>query len=118
MAGKVSLEIPLGTDWERTLTWYSDEAKTLPMDLTGYTARMDIRRKPSSSTYLSRLTTENGGITLGGVNGTIALSISNADTTDMPPGTAVGQLEMIDPTSKVTRPVEVHFALTQEVTRV
>lgn len=117
MSGKVSLEIPLGTDWERTLLWSSDEDGDNPVDLRNYTARMDIRRKPSSDSYLARLTTENGGITLGGLLGTIVLEISNEDTTAMGPGAAIGHLEMIDASDKVNRLLEVAFSLTQEVTR-
>lgn len=117
MSGKVSLEIPLGTDWEKTLLWSSDEDGDNPQDIRNYTARMDIRRKASSENYLARLTTENGGITLGGLLGTIILTLPNAVTSAFPPGEAIGQLEMINASSKVARLLEIKFTLTQEATR-
>lgn len=51
------------------------------IDLTGYTARAQIRNVDDGELVVPALTTENGGITLGGVDGTIALFISAVTTT-------------------------------------
>lgn len=48
----------------------------VPVDLTGATAKAQFRATIDSSTVLLELTTENGGIVLGGIDGTIELIIS------------------------------------------
>ncbi len=65
--------------------------KFIPFDLTGYTARMDIRCGPAKTDLLIKsLTTENGGITLGGALGTITLFISGDETNDTATDTDIG----------------------------
>lgn len=49
------------------------------VDLTGKTARMQIRRDRDDTEALFELTTENGGIALG-VDGSITLTIAAGDT--------------------------------------
>lgn len=63
-----------------------DEITTLqdslgaPLDLTGKTARCEIRREDPLAEPVFELTTENGGIELGGALGTVRLTISATDT--------------------------------------
>ena len=42
-AGPVHFTIDTYADWEITLTWYTNAAKTSTKNLTGYTARMAIQ---------------------------------------------------------------------------
>jgi len=65
-----------------------------PYDLTGYRARMQIRENGGLVTDLS---TENGGIVLGGIAGTIDLYISDEDTAKMNFSSAVYDLFMLAP---------------------
>lgn len=51
-----------------------------PLDLTGKTARCQIRREAGDPTPLFTLTTENGGLELGGALGTVTLTINIPDT--------------------------------------
>jgi hypothetical protein len=53
------------------LTWYSDDAATTAMNLTGYTAQMRILDH-SGGNVLATLTTSSG-VTLGGTAGTITV---------------------------------------------
>jgi len=46
-----------------------------PVDLTGYAARFQARERPGAPDVLLELTTENGGVTLGGVAGTVVVDI-------------------------------------------
>lgn len=55
------------------------DAAGAAVDLTGYTARMTVRRGYMGSEELS-LTTENGRIALGGALGTVTLAVSAAVT--------------------------------------
>ena len=110
-------ELPLGSDWQKIVTWYTDAAKTTPKDISGYTARMDIRRKVSDETALVSMTTTGGQITLGDAAGTIQMDLASTVTDDLPNGPLIGHMELISGSSKVTRLFEVHFNATAEVTR-
>lgn len=88
-----------------------------PVDLTGYTARMQIRATLEDATVLVSLTTENGGITLGATAGTIALLITAAATTLLTFSNAVYDLEIISAGGIVTRLLSGNIILSKEVTR-
>lgn len=53
----------------------------LPINLTGYTALMQVRRERSDAEPLYSFSTATGEIVLGGVDGSIELSLA-ADATD------------------------------------
>lgn len=72
-----------------------------PRDLTGVTARMQIREKLASTTVLDELTTENGGIVIDTVNKTISIVISATDTALYTFNTAVYSMELIDGTEVI-----------------
>lgn len=114
-AGKLTIEIEQGTTFNPVLTWKDSNGTVI--DITGYTARMQIRESITSDTLIDELTTENGGITLGGVLGTITLLISAADTEAYTFTTGVYDLEMISPAGTVTRLLEGTIKLDLEVTR-
>lgn len=87
-----------------------------PIDLTGYTARMQVRRDIDATAILIELTTENGRITLGGESGTITLSIDAEDTSAIPrPG--IYDLELESDTGTVIRLLKGIFDLDPEATR-
>ncbi len=78
-AAKLKLAIEQGATFTKVLTWKSG-TPALPVDLTGCTARMQIRQSITSAEVLSSLTTLNGGITLGGAAGTISIRIEATAT--------------------------------------
>jgi hypothetical protein len=88
-----------------------------PVDLTGYTARMQIREKLDSSTVIHELTTENGGIVIDTTNYKVTVVISAADTALFTFNTAVYSLELISPTNEVYPFVNGVLTLVKEVTR-
>lgn len=58
-------------------TWIlKDPATGFPLNLTGKTARMTFRENYGSPTAFVSLTTENGGIVLGGILGTFTWLIT------------------------------------------
>lgn len=111
--GKYNITCPQGATFGQQLTWLIDDD---PVDLTGYTARMQIREKYTSTIYNLNLTTENGGITLGGDLGTISLLVSASVTSEIVPKEYVYDLEL-DSGGEVTRIIEGKFIVTPEVTR-
>ena len=66
----------------------------IPINLTGYTARMQIRPTVASASILLELTTENGKLILGGLSGQIQMVFSEADTSVLPRG-GVYDLELV-----------------------
>lgn len=66
-----------------------------PVDLTGYTARMQIRAKLDDTTVIKELTTENGGIVINNTTKTIQLVISATDTAAFSFNSAVYSLELV-----------------------
>ncbi len=113
------INIKQGATFSLIMTWYTDETQTTPVDLSGYTARMQIREFKESADVIVELTTGNGRITLGGALGTIALEISAEDTEDLvfPESlTGVYDLELVNGTT-VTRLLEGTVYYNLEVTR-
>ena len=115
-AGPVHFTIDTYADWDVTLTWYTNAAKTTTKNLTGYTARMAIRRKQSDSAALADLTSSSG-ITLGGSAGTIVIKLTDTETSAITPGPGVWDLELIDGSGIVTRFIEGTCTFTPSVTR-
>ena len=72
-AGKYDITIEQGAGFELPLSYTADGDL---VDLTGSRARLQMREKVGSSVVLVELTTENDGITLGGVDGTITLTMT------------------------------------------
>jgi hypothetical protein len=104
-----------GATFTRTMTWSIDG---VPVDLSDYTAAMQVKATYSSPTALVTLTSDPvAGITLGGTTGVVTIVIDAEDTSDLPAGTYVYDLEMTGPDG-VTRLLEGQFVVTPEVTTV
>jgi hypothetical protein len=89
-AGPVEFTVTRGDSFHRQITWSDDNG---PVNLTGYTARMQIRASYTSATALISLT-QASGLTLGGAAGTIDINITSNQTTALAAGTYVYDLEM------------------------
>lgn len=117
---KVKFVIYQGATFSKTLTWKTapdeDSPKT-PVDLTGCTARMQVRAKIGATEVLLTLTTENGGITLGGTAGTIDLLIEAEDTAAITWTSGVYDLEIIFTNGDVRRLLYGEVVVSREVTR-
>lgn len=85
----------------------------LPVNLTGYTVMMQIRPYPLSNTILYDA---SSNIVLGGVNGTITLTIPAATTLTFTWWTGVYDLLLTSPTGFVTRLLEGTVTVTPGVT--
>lgn len=101
-----------GATWDYQLVWKS--AGT-PVNLTGYTARLQARATYASGTAVLSLTSGTG-ITLGGTAGTIDLAASATTTAAIPADQYVYDLELVNG-STVTRLVQGYLNVSAEVTR-
>lgn len=115
LAGTYSITVDQGATFSETLVWRTKRSRT-PIDLTGYTARMKVKGRNTGSPLLLTLTTENGGILLGGAEGTVVLAISATDTAAIIGGIHSYDLELIDSESRVTRLLKGSFVVRPEVT--
>lgn len=78
LAAKLNLTIKQGATFRKRLVWRGSNKK--PINLTGYTAKMQARSAYGDPQVLFELSTENGGISLGGTAGTVELYVSDETT--------------------------------------
>jgi hypothetical protein len=113
---RVNLTIYQGSTFLKTLTWKTGEPAA-PVDLTGCSARMQVRQPLDSSVVLLELTTGNGRIALGGAAGTVELSMTAADTAALTWPYGVYDLEIVHPGGDVRRLLAGKVKVVLEVTR-
>lgn len=114
--GKQNLSVYRGATFAKSIVW-KDENGAL-INLSGWTARMHMRETVEAATPFLTLTTENGGIALGGVAGAINLLASATVTSAITALQGVYDLELIAPdTVTVTRLLEGIVFVSPEVTR-
>lgn len=114
-AGTYDIFIEQGATFVKGIIWKDSEGD--PVDLDGYTARMQFRPSVNSNTIYFSCTTENGRITLGGALGTIDISIDADDTAAFEFISAVYDLELESAGGFVTRLLEGGVEVSKEVTR-
>jgi hypothetical protein len=105
-----------GATFVEQIEWKDENGTAI--DLTGFTARMHMRDAVDAATPFLTLTTENGGITLGGVAGTVDLLATAAVTSAITATAGVYDLELIAGDGvTVTRLLEGLVTISPEVTR-
>jgi hypothetical protein len=106
--------IEQGATFSQVIT-YKDNG--VAVNLTGYTARMQVRATLESASTLVELTTANSRIALGGTAGTITLTISATDTAALTAGRGVYDLELVSGSGIVTRLLQGVATISRNVTR-
>lgn len=97
LPGQHNLTLQQGATFRRCFLW--KDSADVPIDLSGWLARMHIREKVESTQILASLTTENGRIELqpGGLTGRIVLSMGATVTAALKFESAVYDVEFYDP---------------------
>lgn len=113
LAGRYDLTVEQGSTFNLTLV-YKDQ-RGYVIDLTGYSARMQLRKTVSHGSADLDLTTANGRIVVEGTAGRITLNIAAADTAGLS-GTGVYDLELVNGLI-VQRILEGSYTISPEVTR-
>lgn len=108
--------IEQGATFQLELLWKNPDES--PINLTGYTARMQVRKKHSDTAKVLDLTTQNGKIAITPLLGKINVNVPSADTEDIAIKTGVYDLEVESAGGIVTRLIEGCVTVTPEVTRV
>lgn len=113
MAGSYNFTIEQGATFNLLMTWRIDN---VPVNLTGYTARLQARIDVDETDTILSLTT-GAGITLGGAAGTISLDQTATQTAVLPKGEYVYDLELQTSGGIVTRLLQGELNISAEVTR-
>lgn len=114
MAVQYNVEIDQGADWFFNVT-YENPAGT-PVNITSYTAALQLRSLPTDDTYVLSLTTGNG-ITLVGAQGLVEVHATANQTRSIDEGTYYYDLEITSQSGIVTRLVQGQAVVSAEVTR-
>lgn len=114
-AATYDFEIEQGSTLIKPIVW--KDSSGVAINLTGYTAKMQVRQSVSSTDILLELSTTNGKIAITPSTGTVTL-IFNADTT-----AAIAwkrgkyDLELTSAGGIVTRLIEGQITVSPEITR-
>jgi len=112
-AGEYSFNIECGTDWTLTLTHKDSSGNAI--DNTSYSANMDIK-SAAGGTLIKNLSSSGGEITLGGSNGRITLSLTDAETSAITAGRYVYDLELTNGSGSIERLIEGNVTFKAEIT--
>jgi len=88
-----------------------------PVDLTGFTARMTIRKSKASTVAEVTLTSGSGAIVIDQAEKTIAIVIADDVTEALTMRSGVYDLELVAPTNEVFRLMEGTVKINRETTR-
>lgn len=115
-AGTYDITVEQGAVFNRVLTW--KDANGSLVNLSGYTARLWVRKTFNTTTNVLEMTTENGRITLGGSAGTVTLYISANDTDDIHAARYIYDLKLIPSNSaNAVRMLQGFFEVVPQVTQ-
>lgn len=115
MAVAYNITIDQGADFFLNVTY--DNPNGTPVDITDYTAEMQVRTNPNSPTAVLTLT-DGDGITITGEEGLVAIHATAVQTRAIDEGPYVYDLEITAPiTGVVTRLVQGQALVSAEVTR-
>lgn len=113
-AGQYTFYAEQGATLERVIT-YTDSLDEI-INITSYTAKMQVRTTAASGTVILELT-DTSGITINGAAGTLTLLVDASTMSAIAANTYVYDLEITAPSNKVTRLIEGKFVVKAEVTR-
>lgn len=113
-AADYDLLIEQGATFELSIVWKDDEGT--PIDITGYSARMQIRQTYDTDPVISLTSASGGGIVLGGATGTIDITIGANTTDDIEIRRGRYDLEL-ELAGVVTRLIQGGVDISREVTR-
>jgi hypothetical protein len=114
LADNYQISIDQGATYSLALT-YKDSNGTA-INLTGYTAAMQIRTSYESSSTVISLTSSSG-IVITAATGLLTINITSTQTAALTPGTYVYDLEITSGAGVVTRLIQGSVMVSAEVTR-
>jgi hypothetical protein len=113
-AGIYNFTLDQGSVWDLEIEYQDPDGD--PINLTGFTARMQLRKDYNSAVVDLTLTTGGGGIVITGATGTIDISVTAAQTEVLDPAFYVYDLELISG-SNISRLIQGQITVAEQVTR-
>jgi hypothetical protein len=104
-----------GATFSQVYTWLEADQET-PVNLTGFTAAMQVRAEATNA-LLASFSTGSGGITLGGTAGTITLSAAPETTTAWTFGAGLHDLQLTDSGGDVVTLIAGIFTVVPAITQ-
>jgi len=114
VAAQYNIVIDQGATIDRVWTWYQADQVT-PVNLTGFSAHMQVRDR-AGGTLLADFSTAGGQITLGGIAGTITLTVPASATAAYGFDSGTYDLRMTDGAGNVTTLLAGLFVVNAAVT--
>ena len=111
-AGIYNGVIDQGATWTVNIVYY--DSNNVPVNLTGYTARMQLRSKYDSTAALT-LSTATGEIVITGPTGQIAITATATQTQAINPGLYLYDLELTSG-AEITRLIQGQLTVRENVT--
>ena len=95
---------------------YTEEDEVTPIDLTGATAKMQVRDTKGGSKLAFTLTSPSGGITIDGPNGKLTIKITPTQTNKMFYPKSAYDIMVVDSNSNKVKLLEGFMTLSRSVT--
>lgn len=114
-AGEHNFTIEQGTTHRMTFRW--EDSNGVPINLTGYTARMQARKGYNASDVLFDASTANGMITLTPATGEVLIVLPESVTSTFKWPQALYDIELTSSDGTVTRLLQGSIDISREVTR-
>ena len=115
MATNYNTTIDQGADWYINFS-YKDSAG-VAINLTGYTAALQLRSEPSDATAVLSLSSPSSGIAITGATGLIAVHATAVQTAAIQEGIYYYDLEITSGAGIVTRLIQGQIVVSPQVTR-
>jgi len=117
MASTYNTVIDQGADWFLNVTW--ENVAGDPIDITGYTAALQLRTSPLARVVSLNLTTENDGLAINGPLGLVSVHATNEQTALLTPQRYTYDLELYSSTDPVvvTRLIQGTIEVSANTTR-
>jgi len=114
-AANYDFEIEQGATLIKPIVW--KDSAGVPVNLAGYSARMQVRRSASSDDVLLEMTTQNGKIQIAAATGTVTLVFGATTTAAINWRRGKYDLELVSADGTVTRLIEGEISVSPEITR-
>jgi hypothetical protein len=88
-----------------------------PINVTGFSARLQAREFAKSATAFLDLSSTNGFITVGSSNGKFTIAMSASQSALLTPAVGVYDFEIVDPSGNVYLVISGKFRIEAEITR-
>lgn len=116
MTARYDFKLNQGTDL--TVPFFLTDESGKALNLSGFSAQMQLRSNSYTGNLVDTLTSENKGIILDGDVGSLTVVFVHEKTEAYPATALVYDIELISPSNLITRVVEGRIAVSPEVTRV